>query len=102
MTENGYGDYPNTPLEDTGRINFHCLYINEMLKSVLLDGTKVKSYSVWSLMDNFQFTFGYTSTYGVYKVDFNHPARPRTAKASAAFLKQIFSNNGFPAENYAF
>jgi lactase-phlorizin hydrolase len=72
-----------------------------MLKSVLLDGTKVKSYSLWTLMDNFQFTFGYTSTFGVYKTDFNDPARPRRAKDSAAFMKQIFTDNGFPAWRWA-
>ena len=33
--------------------------------------------------------------FGVHYVDFTDPERPRTPKASAAYLKEIISNNGF-------
>ena len=60
VTENGFADREVDSTNDTGRTNYFVSYINEMLKAVLLDGCSVKGYMAWSLMDNFEWTAGYT------------------------------------------
>lgn len=59
ITENGYGSWADSELEDEGRVRFYTNYINEMLKAVKLDGANVKGYAAWSLMDNFEWGQGY-------------------------------------------
>jgi beta-glucosidase/6-phospho-beta-glucosidase/beta-galactosidase len=44
------------------------------------------------------FVLFYRFKFGVYNVDFDDPSRPRKMKASGAFLKTIFTANGFDAE----
>jgi len=47
-------------------------------------------------MDNFEWSRGYSEHFGLHQVDFKDPNRKRTAKASAAFYKQVIKDNGFP------
>jgi len=54
VTESGFADYPDTGLNDTGRVHYYTNYINELLKAVIVDGINVKAYTAWSLMDNFE------------------------------------------------
>ena len=49
----------------------------------------------WSLMDNFEWSLGYTERFGLHRVDFDDPTRPRTPKASAKFYAELVRNNGF-------
>lgn len=60
VTENGYSDLPDIVLNDNGRIQYYKHYINNLLKAVIIDGCNIKGYSVWSLMDNFEWASGYT------------------------------------------
>ena len=39
--------------------------------------------------------------FGLHSVDFEDPERPRTAKASAAFISKIAADNGFVQGNRA-
>lgn len=60
ITENGYGGSLNEKLDDTGRQEYYKLYINEVLKAIEFDGADVRSYTAWSLLDNYEWTMGYT------------------------------------------
>ena len=58
--------------------------------ATVLDKVNVKGYTAWSLMDNFEWARGYSENFGVYGVDFSDPARPRTPRASARYLHELF------------
>jgi len=96
ITENGYGAQESEGINDIERVNYYRAYINEVLKSIVYDGSDVRAYTAWSLMDNYEWTMGYTARFGVHYVDFEHPDRPRSPKRSAIELSHIFANNGFP------
>ncbi|KAM6175050.1 lactase/phlorizin hydrolase [Erethizon dorsatum] len=95
ITENGVG-LTSEAMQDTDRIFYHKTYINEALKAYRLDGVDVRGYSVWSLMDNFEWLFGYTVKFGLYHVDFEDVNRPRTARVSASYYTEVITNNGMP------
>lgn len=97
VTENGYSENGDVGLNDTLRSKFFRNYINEMLKAVVLDGCNVKSYTAWSIMDNYEWASGYTERFGSHYVDYSSPNRTRIPKDSVATLRQIFADNGFPA-----
>ncbi|XP_045170848.2 lactase/phlorizin hydrolase-like [Mercenaria mercenaria] len=94
VTENGVGDTGD--LHDEARIHYYKSYTNEMLKAIILDNCNVKGYMAWSLMDNLEWTSGYTVKFGLYNVNFTDPNRARTPKESARFYTELVNNNGFP------
>ncbi|XP_077982925.1 cytosolic beta-glucosidase-like [Glandiceps talaboti] len=98
ITENGVAEHSEEePMyQDTWRIQYHTSHINEMLKAYKLDGIDIRGYTVWSLMDNFEWAEGYASRFGLFYVDYRDPSRPRTPKASASAYARIIRNNGFP------
>ena len=66
-----------------------------IFSAITIDGVRVIGYTVWSLMDNFEWERGYQEKLGLYHVDFADPLRPRTAKASAKFYAKLIADNGF-------
>ncbi|CAL8117110.1 unnamed protein product [Orchesella dallaii] len=68
-----------------------------MLKSIKLDGADVRGYTSWSLMDNYEWDFGYTIRFGVHYLNFSDPNLTRVPKDSAFAIKKIFADHGFPA-----
>jgi beta-glucosidase len=91
ITENGMSsadDVVNGRVHDAQRIRFlesHLLAVNEAITA----GVKVNGYFIWSLMDNFEWAFGYERRFGITHVDY--ASQVRTFKDSAlavqAFLK---------------
>ncbi|KAK7789047.1 hypothetical protein R5R35_010546 [Gryllus longicercus] len=88
VTENGFSDHGE--LEDNDRIYYHKNYLAELLKAINEDGCKVIGYTVWSIMDNFEWERGYTEKFGVFHVNFSDPARSRQQKKSVEVLSKIF------------
>jgi beta-glucosidase len=55
-------------------------------------GANVRGYFVWSLMDNFEWVFGFTVRFGMYHVDF--ATQERTPKMSAKWYRNFLTGSG--------
>ncbi|XP_049880431.1 myrosinase 1-like [Pectinophora gossypiella] len=86
ITENGFSS--DTGLVDDGRVQYMRNYMRSVVDAVA-DGANVKGYFAWSLMDNFEWSFGYTLRFGMYQVDMDDPDRTRTPRKSALVYKEI-------------
>ncbi len=64
------------------------------LARAIEQGARVIGYLHWSLLDNFEWTDGYTGRFGLYAVDFDDPARPRRRRRSAELFARIARANG--------
>lgn len=57
-------------------------------------GVDVGGFFYWSLLDNFEWQFGYTKKFGLLAVDFGNENLPRTPKSLAEVYARICRNNG--------
>lgn len=77
VTESGcaYEQWP----EDPDRIAYLSGHI-EAVRAAIAKGADVRGYFVWSIMDNFEWTEGYTKRFGLVHVDFETQVRtPRSS-----------------------
>ncbi len=65
----------------------------EAIHAAIARGVQVLGYLHWSLLDNFEWSDGYTGRFGLYAVDFDDPARARTRRTSAEVLARIARAN---------
>jgi len=89
VTENGIGT-----MDDEQRID----YVRQALAGVLdavAEGIDVRGYTYWSLLDNFEWAFGYKPRFGIVSVD--RETFARTAKPSAAWLASVAAANALDA-----
>ncbi|XP_075986700.1 myrosinase 1-like [Anticarsia gemmatalis] len=90
VTENGWPTRGG--LLDEDRISYLRRYLNALLDAVD-EGCDIRGYSVWSLIDNFEWFKGYTEMYGLYEVDFTSPEKTRTPRKSALMYKEVIKTN---------
>lgn len=57
------------------------------------EGAKVEGYFVWSFMDNFEWSLGFTKRFGVVYVDYE--SQRRIVKDSGHWYSEVVRNNGF-------
>jgi beta-glucosidase len=95
ITENGaaFDDnpLPTGAVDDPQRVQ----YLQEHLlaaKQAINLGVDLRGYFVWSLLDNFEWHFGYTKRFGIVYVDY--PTQRRIPKSSARFYANIIRSNG--------
>jgi beta-glucosidase len=69
ITENGLADDT-----DTKRAQFIEDHLRAM-NAAITDGIDVRGYFYWSLMDNFEWSFGFSKRFGLYHVDFETQRR---------------------------
>lgn len=94
VTENGAA-FPDVVADD-GRIADpdRIVYLQDHLAAVqaaIAEGAPVTGYYVWSLLDNFEWAWGYEKRFGIVHVDFATQAR--TPKDSAAFYTEVIGRN---------
>ncbi|CAH2019584.1 unnamed protein product [Acanthoscelides obtectus] len=70
ITENGLSDNTGT-LEDDHRINYYRDYLSNCLDAIYIDNVNLTGYTAWSILDDWEWSTGYHSLIGMYKVDFN-------------------------------
>jgi beta-glucosidase len=95
ITENGcaYDDVVSADgrIHDKERIEYLRLHL-AACANVIKKGVPLKGYYVWSLLDNFEWAFGYTKRFGIIHVDFK--TLKRTPKDSAYFLRDTIAGYG--------
>ncbi|KAJ4961562.1 hypothetical protein NE237_021472 [Protea cynaroides] len=100
ITENGYpdGNSPSTSMDDfiidTNRVEYLNAHLTSLTKA-LRNGADVRGYFIWSLLDNFEWTFGFTLRFGLHYVDYK--TLERVPKLSAMWYKQFLG--GLKMEN---
>ncbi|XP_078166501.1 beta-glucosidase 18-like [Carex rostrata] len=96
LTENGYAqgvsNYTTVKdfVNDLDRVDYLNKYLGMLLKTIR-NGADVRGYFIWSIMDNFEWLYGYTLRFGLYHVDFT--TQVRTPKLSAMWYKEFLQGS---------
>ncbi|MCX7668380.1 MAG: family 1 glycosylhydrolase, partial [Atribacterota bacterium] len=90
ITENGYASLDvishDGPIEDKKRIEYlrnHLFFLQRAIE----EGIPAKGYFVWSLMDNFEWAFGFTQRFGLVYTDY--ATLRRIPKKSFYFYQRV-------------
>nr|WP_043349941.1 family 1 glycosylhydrolase [Beutenbergia cavernae] len=90
VTENGaaYDDEPDSDglVDDVERRDYvaaHLAAVHEAIQT----GADVRGYFLWSLLDNFEWAFGYSKRFGIVRVDYD--TLRRTPKGSALWYSSV-------------
>jgi beta-glucosidase len=98
ITENGVCDNtepgPDGTIDDHVRVDLLRGFLAG-LHGAMNDGADVLAYYQWSLMDNFEWAFGYSKRFGMVYTDFL--TQQRIPKRSAAFYSEAIQRNGLDA-----
>ena len=91
ITENGMASDDRVVdgvVDDAQRIAFLNRHV-AAVAAAMEAGVDVRGYFVWSLMDNFEWSYGYERRFGIVHVDYATQQRTpkQSAKALAAFLR---------------
>ena len=94
ITENGTSaaDEPaaDGQIYDLDRIMYLRNYLTHLQRATA-EGVPVHGYFLWSLMDNFEWSDGFATRFGLYHVDFK--TQRRTPKLSASFYREVVRRN---------
>jgi beta-glucosidase len=96
VTENGaaFFDPPQVEgdrLADPLRVDYYRKHLRAVHQA-LTAGVDVRGYFAWSLLDNFEWSHGYSKRFGIVHVDFG--SQKRTAKDSALFYSRVIASRG--------
>jgi beta-glucosidase len=97
ITENGSA-YVDTVVD--GRVDDpdRIAYLDGHLRAVrqaMTEGVDVRGYFCWSLMDNFEWSYGYAKRFGLVYVDY--PTQQRIPKASFHWYRDLVTGSPGPA-----
>jgi beta-glucosidase len=94
VTENGAGYEetvsPDGQINDDYRAAFLEGYLSAMHRAIDA-GADVRGYFVWSLLDNFEWAFGYAKRFGLVHIDY--ATLKRTPKKSFEYYRQVAAAN---------
>jgi beta-glucosidase len=96
VTENGAAFY-DAPVADGDVVQdpLRVAYFRDHLRAVrraIAGGADVRGYFAWSLLDNFEWAYGYDKRFGIVHVNF--ATQQRTPKASAHFYRDVIATHG--------
>jgi beta-glucosidase len=96
ITENGIAckdeEIIENVVQDDDRVSYLKRYLEAAHKAIT-DGSNLKGYFIWSLLDNFEWIEGYSKRFGLTRV--NYKTQERMWKKSALWYKNVIKNNGF-------
>ncbi|GAA1580964.1 GH1 family beta-glucosidase [Actinomadura kijaniata] len=100
ITENGAA-FPDAPtadgtVEDDGRQRYLKQHI-EVVRQIVAEGLPLKGYFVWSLLDNFEWAWGFSRRFGIVYVDY--ATQTRTVKNSGRWLQRFLTSDA-PFDSY--
>ncbi|MGA2612392.1 MAG: GH1 family beta-glucosidase [Spirochaetia bacterium] len=95
ITENGAA-YPdatvvNGQVQDDDRISYIRSHL-EQARRAIQDGVKLEGYFLWTLLDNFEWSFGFSRKFGITSLD--RHSLGRTWKKSASWYQRVIATNG--------
>jgi beta-glucosidase len=97
ITENGaaFHDYvgPDGQVLDQERIEYVHSHLDAVRRAIA-DGADVRGYFLWSLLDNFEWAYGYSKRFGSVYVDYG--TQRRIPKASAHWYAETARLNSLP------
>jgi beta-glucosidase len=98
VTENGaaghdYAD-PEGDVHDPDRVSYLADHVRAAGEAVA-QGVDLRGYFVWSLLDNFEWSEGYSKRFGLVYVDY--ATQRRTPKDSARWYSEVIRRNGLEA-----
>lgn len=94
ITENGSAEHEpdlQTSLSDEGRRTFFEDHLRACAEAIQA-GVNLKGFFAWSLMDNFEWQFGYQRRFGICRVDYD--TMERTPKSSALWYRDTIERGG--------
>ncbi len=96
ITENGaaIADPPVAEggrVADPQRIDYYRTHL-AAVHAAIEQGVDVRGYYAWSLLDNFEWSFGYAKRFGIVHVDF--ATQTRAIKDSGRFYAEVIATNG--------
>jgi len=95
VTENGAAFSDAPAAKDLAPDGARLEYLREHLRAArraIEAGVDLRGYFVWSLLDNFEWSHGYSKRFGIVHVEYS--TQTRTPKASARFYSQVIRTNG--------
>ena len=98
ITENGTSSTDQLAADgkvyDLDRIMYLRNYLMQLQRATS-EGVPVRGYFLWSLMDNFEWIFGFEQRFGLFHVDFE--TQVRTPKLSVSFYQNVVARNAIGA-----
>ena len=95
ITENGMSCHDVVSVDgkvhDPNRISFLDAYIGAMQRA-RDEGADIRGYFLWSFMDNFEWSEGYSERFGIVYVDYE--TQKRIPKDSAYWYRKVMQTNG--------
>nr|WP_199521021.1 GH1 family beta-glucosidase [Jiangella anatolica] len=98
VTENGaaFDDVVTVDgIHDTDRLDYVRGHLRA-LAAAIDAGVDVRGYFAWSLLDNFEWAWGYAKRFGIVHVDFD--TQERTIKDSGHWYATVAASNAIPAD----
>jgi beta-glucosidase len=96
ITENGCSDpLGNGPalISDPFRIDYLTKHL-EVVKAAMEKGSPVRGFFVWSLVDNWEWEYGFTAKFGMIAMD--RKTGQRTTKTSYDWFKELAKTGTLP------